>query len=188
MPRTSSLAASLARAAMAGAALAVLAPPALAQTLKEGTGVQLETRADVSSKTAKAGDPVELAVTRPVLVDGVTVIPAGAPAKGEVAKARDNGLLGRSGKLDVQITSITAGGRDIPVRGSSDKKGSSGTIGAVGAGVVFLPLAIVVKGKDAKIPAGTKVDVYVDRDIPIAMGTAPAPAEQPIMVPAAAVQ
>ena len=178
----------IARIASLAALLALTSAPAVAQTLKEGTAVQLETRADITSKTAKEGDPVELAVSQAVVVDGVTVIPAGAPAKGEVAKARDNGLLGRSGKLDIQITAINAGGRDIPVRGQSDKKGKGGTIGAVGAGVVFLPLAIVVKGKEAKIPAGSKVDVYIDRDIPIAMGAAAVPAEQPIMVPTAAAQ
>lgn len=151
-----------------------------AQALKEGTEVHLVTRDDISSKTAKKGDRIELRVAQAVVIDGTVVIPEGASATGEVAKARDNGLLGRSGKLDIEVTSIDAGGRTVPVRGQKDKKGSSGTIGAVGAGVVFLPLAIVVRGKEAKIPAGSSVNVYVDRDVPFVSG-APMTAEQPIV-------
>lgn len=164
------------------------APPAAAaaptQMLKEGTEVHLVTSDDITSKTAKAGDRVEMKVADAVVVDGATVIPAGAAAVGEVAKARDNGLLGRSGKLDIAITEINAGGRTIPVRGQKDAKGRGGTIGAVGAGVVFLPLAIVVRGKEAKIPAGSKLQVYVDKDIPFVTGS-PTAAEQPIVAQSA---
>jgi hypothetical protein len=180
-----SMTAGLALVAVSAPALAqqgapVPPPSAPAQALKEGTEVHLVTRDAISSETAKAGDRIELRVAQAVVVDGTIVIPEGAAATGEVTKARDNGLLGRSGKLDIAITSIDAGGRSVPVRGQKDKKGSSGTIGAVGAGVVFLPLAIVVKGKEAKIPAGTTVDVYVDRDVPFVAGASTA-AEPPIV-------
>ncbi|QUT06453.1 hypothetical protein KFK14_03000 [Sphingobium phenoxybenzoativorans] len=152
---------------MSAAAMIAMSGAAFAQslTLPEGTPVHLQTRDDLSSKDARKGDKVELTVAEPVIVNGVTVIPAGAPATGEISRARDNGLLGRSGKLEIEVTQVSADGRIVPLRGQQNAKGKAGTIGAVGAGVVFLPLAIVVKGKEAKIPAGTKVDVYVDQPV-----------------------
>lgn len=151
------------------------AASAQALTLREGTAIRLETRQDISSKSAKVGDSVELAVAAPLVVDGTTLIPAGAPAVGEVSRVRDNGLLGRSGKLDIKVTKIRAGETEIPVRGQRNSKGKSGTLGAVGAGVVFLPLAIIVKGLEAKIKAGTAFDVYVDRDVALGEPAAPEP-------------
>lgn len=152
---------------MSVAAMVAMSGAAFAQsmTLPEGTPVHLQTRDDLSSKDARKGDKVELTVAEPVVVNGVTVIPAGAPATGEISRARDNGLLGRSGKLEIDVRQVSADGRIVPLRGQQNAKGKAGTIGAVGAGVVFLPLAIVVKGKEAKIPAGTKVDVYVDQPV-----------------------
>ena len=141
--------------------------------LREGTPIHVETRNEISSKTARAGDRIALVVAAPVVVDGVTLVPAGAPAWGEVSRSRGNGLLGRSGKLQIEIKEVSAGGRHIPVRGQRNSKGHSGTIGAVGAGIVFLPLAIIVHGQDAKIKAGTGVDVFVDHDVPVVTGGAP---------------
>ena len=149
-------------------------------TLREGTPIHAETRNEISSKTARAGDRIALVVATPVVVNGVTAIPAGAPAWGEISRARGNGLLGRSGKLEIKVTDVSAGGRHIPVRGTRYSKGRSGVIGAVGAGVVFLPLAIVVHGQDAKIKAGTGVDVFVDHDVPVVVGDAPRE-EQPVL-------
>ena len=163
-----------------------IASPAYAQalTLSEGMAIHLETRHDVSSKSARVGDTVELAVAQPVNVGGVTVIPAGTPAVGTVSRVRDNGLLGRSGKLDISVSTVKAGQSDIPVRGQRNAKGKSGTLTAVGAGIVFLPLAVIVRGKDVKLPAGTRFDVYVDRDVPIAAaGFTQPPAQAPVAAP-----
>lgn len=135
--------------------------------LPEGLTISLETRQDLSSKSAKKGDTVDLAVAKAVTIGGVTLIAAGTPVTGEVASVRDNGLLGRSGKLDIRVNTVKVGQQDVPVRGDRNAKGRSGTIGSVGAGIVFLPLAILVRGKDVKLPAGTTFEVYVDKEVAI---------------------
>lgn len=165
------------------------AHPASAQSaiLPEGMTIQLETRQDISSKSARVGDQVELAVAKPVTIGGVTIIAAGSPAVGEIMRVRDNGLLGRSGKLDIRVSKVRAGELNVPVRGHRNAKGKSGTLGAVGAGIVFFPLAIIVRGKDVKLPAGTAFEVYVDKEVIIpsqAPATAPGvaiPSEAPAM-------
>ena len=135
--------------------------------LPEGLTISLETRQDLSSKSAKKGDVVDLAVAKAVTIGGVTLIAAGTPVTGEVASVRDNGLLGRSGKLDIRVNTVKVGQQDVPVRGDRNAKGRSGTLGSVGAGIVFLPLAILVRGKDVKLPAGTTFEVYVDKEVAI---------------------
>lgn len=135
--------------------------------LPEGLTISLETRQDLSSKSAKKGDVVDLAVAKAVTIGGVTLIAAGTPVTGEVASVRDNGLLGRSGKLDIRVNTVKVGQQDVPVRGDRNAKGRSGTLGSIGAGIVFLPLAILVRGKDVKLPAGTTFEVYVDKEVAI---------------------
>lgn len=170
------------RWAVAGSLLLTTCP-AFAQSLilPEGMAIQLETRQEISSKTAHAGDPVDLTVAKPIVIGGVTLIPAGSPAIGEVSRVRDNGLLGRSGKLDIKVSVIKTGKVDVPVRGERNSKGKSGTLGAVGAGIVFLPLAVIVRGKDVKLPAGTRFEVYADQEI-VFPSDAPSPA--PLDAPA----
>lgn len=179
MRRTSQLAATVSLALSV-----MIAQPASGQSiiLPEGMAITLETRQEISSKSARAGDHVELAVNKPVTIGGITVIPAGTPAAGKVVRVRDNGLLGRSGKLDIQVSSVKAGQLDIPVRGQRNAQGKSGTLGAVGAGIVFLPLAVLVRGKDVKLPAGTAFDVYVEKEITLA-SQAPATLQDPIAPP-----
>lgn len=183
--------ASLSLSTLAGITISVaLAPSLHAQSaiLPEGMVIHLETRDAISSKTARRGDRVQLAVARPVTIGGTTLIQAGTPVEGEVTQASDNGLLGRSGKLDIRVSVIKVGAVDIPVRGEQRRKGSSGTLGSVGAGILFLPLAVIVRGKDVSLPAATPFDVYVDREItldssgvtaspegPVPMSEAPAP-------------
>lgn len=157
--------------------LLLAACPAFAQSviLPEGMAIQLETRQEISSKTAHVGDPVELAVAKSIVIGGVTLIPAGSPAIGEVSKVRDNGLLGRSGKLDITVSMVKTGKVDVPVRGERNSKGKSGTLGAVGAGIVFLPLAVIVRGKDVKLPPGTLFEVYADQEIVFPADAPPPP-------------
>jgi len=154
---------------MAAAVLLSQSGSAFAQSiLPEGLAVHLVTKDGISSKDAKKGDPVSFVVRDPVVIGGVTVIPAGSPAVGQVMRARDNGLLGRSGKLEISVSSIDAGGRQIPVRGDRNKKGGSGTVAVVGAAVLFLPLGILMRGHEAVIKAGTPVDVYVAQEVQMA--------------------
>ena len=163
---------------MAGSALAQ--PPLI---LREGTDIRVATRDDISSRHVREGDAVAMIVAEPVVVDGVTVIAAGTPAIGEVTNRRGNGLLGRSGKLEISVREIETDGRSVPVRGSRDSRGTSGAPGVVGAAILFLPLGLLVHGQEAKIRAGTTVDVYVDHDVPVVMAEGGSPPEQPMIAP-----
>jgi hypothetical protein len=172
--------------AFAALGLLTQAGPLTAQpaVLPADTAIHLATSGQVSSKTAKVGDRVGFIVREPVVVGGTTIIPAGSPAAGEVTRVRDNGLLGRSGKLEISVSYVNAvGGLQIPVKGNSGRKGASGVPAVVGAAIVFLPLGIFMKGREARIKEGTPVDVYVAKDVQLetpaaAPGAEPAPQPQ----------
>jgi hypothetical protein len=155
--------------------------------LPEGLTIHLETKEAISSKKAKKGDSVNFVVRDPVVIGGVTLVPAGSPAVGQVTAVRDNG------KLEISVSHVDVGGRQIPVRGASDKKGASGAVGAVGAAVVFLPLGIFVRGREAQLKPGTPVDVFVAQEVQMAETAAPPPTPQqsaetlmPVPLPASA--
>lgn len=147
--------------------LDVNAASAQSMILPEGLTISLETRQDISSKTAKEGDAIDLAVAKAVTISGVTLIATGTPVTGEVVRVRDNGLLGRSGKLDLRVSKVMVGQQEVPVRGVRNVEGKSGTLGSIGAGILFLPLSFLVRGKDVHLPAGTAFDVYVDKEVRI---------------------
>lgn len=110
---------------------------------------------------------MKLAVAQPVTIGGVIAIAAGTPVSGQVVRVSDNRLLDRSGKLGIRVSTVRAGQQGIAVRGESNIEGKPGTLNSVGAGVVFLTLAILIRGKDVTLPAGTIFDVYVDKEISI---------------------
>jgi len=63
---------------------------------------------DVGLKTIKSGGNFSATVAEPVVVDGVTVIPAGSSAQGIVAKEGDYGP-------DVTLTSLTVNGKSYKI-------------------------------------------------------------------------
>jgi hypothetical protein len=110
---------------------------------------------------------VKLAVAQPVTIGGVIAIAAGTSVTGQVVRVSDTGLLSRSGQLDIRVSTVRAGQQDIAVRGERNIGGEPGTLNSVGAGDVLLPLAILIRGKDVTLPAGTIFDVYVDKEVSI---------------------
>ena len=60
--------------------------------LKAGTVVPLETVSLIKSDNATVGRTIDFRVTRDIEVDGETVIPAGAIAKGQVTRSDKAGL------------------------------------------------------------------------------------------------
>lgn len=164
----------------------ISAPAPTSAVLRVGTEVPLRLREELTTKGKKVrtGYRFQLETSEPVTVQGVTVIPAGSPAVGEVTNARNKGMWGKSGKLNARILYVTVNGRQIRLTGSFDDKGTAGGIAAVAvSAVVFLPAGFFMTGTSAKIPAGAIVKAFVDEDVPLALAAAPV---QPLTVGAPA--
>ncbi len=164
----------------------IVAPPVTGAVLRVGTEVPLRLREELTTKGKKirVGYRFQLETSEPVMVQGVTVIPAGSPAVGEITNARNKGMWGKSGKLNARILYVTVNGRQIRLTGQFDDKGTAGGIAAVAvSAVVFLPAGFFMTGTSAKIPAGAIVKSFVDEDVPLAIAAAPT---QPLAVGAPA--
>ena len=137
--------------------------------LRAGTPVPLLTVSEVSSKTHKQGDRFEMTVSEDVVVAGQIVIPRNARAVGQVAEHSAKGAFGRAGKLEIELLHVEAAGRRIRLDGALTEKGKGNIAPAVAAGVIVAGvLGATIRGKNAEIPAGTRLTGYVHRDLPLA--------------------
>lgn len=151
--------------------------------LRAGTPVAFRLLEEVTTKkkSAHVGQRFQLEVAAPVEVNGVTVIPSGTPAWGEVTGVRNKGMWGKSGKLDARLLYLRANGRQIRLTGTFDDKGVTGT-GAVVGSVALLPLAgFFMTGTSAMLPKGGAVNGFIDEDVVLAFKqAAPAPMQVPV--------
>lgn len=156
----------------------LVAGPSDRTVLRTGTAVPLRMRENLTTngKKLKVGQRFQMEVAENIMLNGVTVIPAGSPAIGEVTDVRNKGMWGKSGHINARVLYATVNGRQIRLSGQLDDKGTTGTAGVVGA-IAVLPVAgFFVTGTSATIPIGTPINGFMDEDVPVAFSTAqPAP-------------
>lgn len=170
-------------------AQAVTAPAAISEVvtpnavLRAGTPVALRLMEEITTKkkAARVGQRFMMEVSEPVIVNGVTVLPSGTPAWGEITTVRNKGMWGKSGKLDARILYLRHNGRQIRLTGTFDDKGVTGTAGVVGA-IALVPIAgFFVTGTSAVLPKGGNVGGFIDEDVVLAFANGgPAPMQVPV--------
>ena len=133
--------------------------------LRDGTEVTLKFAADVSSKTAHEGDPVEFLLDNDIKVGETIVVAKGAHAVAMVSTAKKAGMMGKPGDLSVQLQYLIAGNNHLRLRGTKGKEGESKTGATVALTVLFGPIGLIKHGKDVDIPAGTPITAYLDQDV-----------------------
>lgn len=175
------------------AALLCAAAPGFAQVtvgqpntnmLLVGTPVPLRLidQLTTKDKRAKVGDRFSLEVTEAVSLNGVTVIPVGARAVGEVSFVRNKGMFGKSGLIETRLLYVRVQNRNLRITGHIEDKGVAGGVGAGVATYATLVGGLLVTGTSALIPVGTQVTGFLEEDVPVSFGAAiqqPAPVEAP---------
>ena len=156
----------------------IAAPSSTNAVLRTGTEVPLKLSEELTTKgkKLKVGQRFHMEVAEPVIVQGITVIPVGSPAMGEVTEVKNKGMWGKSGHLTARILYATVNGRQIRLSGGFDDKGTAGTAGVVGAAVLIPVAGFFVTGTSASVPMGTAVKGFIDEDVPLAFasgGTTP---------------
>ena len=145
------------------ASSAVRAAARTVVNVPEGTEISAVTTEKLSSKTASEGDRVSLRVDEDVKVDGVVVIAKGAMVRGQISEAKAAGRMGRGGKLNLRIESTTlVDGQRINVRSTKAKSGDDATGTTVALTVLFGPIGLLKKGKDAEIAEGARITIFTD--------------------------
>ena len=133
--------------------------------LRDGTDVALKFAADISSKTAHEGDPVEFLLDDDLKVGDKVVAAKGSHAVATVSSAKKAGMMGKPGELNVQLQYLVVGSNHVHLRGTKGKEGESKTGATVALTVIFGPIGLIKHGKDVQIPQGTPLKAYLDQDI-----------------------
>ncbi|HET6932969.1 MAG TPA: hypothetical protein VFI45_21775 [Candidatus Acidoferrum sp.] len=133
--------------------------------VRDSTPVALKFAAELSSKTAHEGDPVEFLLDEDMKVGETVVVAKGAHAVATVSSAKKAGMMGKPGELNVQLQYLVVGSNHVHLRGTKGREGESKTGATVALTVIFGPIGLIKHGKNVEIPAGTALTAYVDQDI-----------------------
>jgi len=140
--------------------------------ISDGLEFEVELARTVSGQDMKLGDIVDFIVTQPVVVNGVTIIEKGAPARAHITTAKKAGRWGKAGKLEWAMKDVlTVDGTRVPVRFTKrtvgDSKGGTVAVAAVATTVLLGPLGLLwglKKGKPAVIAAGNRYPTFIHGD------------------------
>lgn len=142
--------------------------------VEEGTEFVAVFADALSSKTSSEGDAVKLKVDEPVIVNGDTVIRSGAVVRGVISEAKGAGFMGRGGKLNMRVETVTlADGQHAKVRAAKSKGGDEKRGQTIALTVLFGPLGLLRRGDDAEIKAGTPVHLFTDEALTISVAVRP---------------
>ncbi len=160
------------------AVVACVATAAVAQVkVPEGTEFSVRLEDTITSSSAKEGDRFTVSLDDEVKLSDGTILRAGYRGVGEVIEARDNGALGKNGKLNIRLVYLKVGDDRIRLRASRGAQGD-GRVGATVATVIlFWPAAPFIKGKDVTITKGTVMTAYSDQDMTLTSPVSPPPAD-----------
>jgi hypothetical protein len=132
-------------------------PAVLPVTVPEHTAIRVTLDQSLATNRSRPGDHFAATVSEPVIVDGKTVIPKGAHARGLVVDARKSGRLRGRARLELALQSVEVDGQKYDVRtmartrvGRDHKKRNLGLMGG-GAGGGLLIGALAGGGKGALI-------------------------------------
>jgi hypothetical protein len=91
-------------------------------TVPESTPIHVMLNTAVSSNGNRPGDHFEATVSEPVVIDGKTIIPEGAPATGVVVDARHSGRLMGRAHLQLALETVGVNGSNYNIRTASSTR------------------------------------------------------------------
>jgi hypothetical protein len=134
--------------------------------LQEGTEIEIKLIEELNSQNARVGDPVRLRVNENIYINNDLVIREGTKVKASVTVAEKRGMLGKAGKIDFSLNSVSSiNNREIPLRAVKNTEGKNRQVGVIAGTLLLSPLFLLMKGKDASIEAGKIFTAFVDDDI-----------------------
>lgn len=156
-----------------------------------GTEMAVRLETSLSSRTARREDRVEGTIVDPVRIDGRTAIPAGARVRGIVNEVEAAGRASSGGRIGLTFDQLLLpDGRRVDIRSSVasieeeglDKKraGLGAVIGGILGGVLDGKKGALIgvlvggggavvadKGREVELPAGTVVNLRLDRPVAV---------------------
>lgn len=129
------------------------------------TPVPLVIDAEISSNANKTGDRFPLHVAEDVKEGDLVLIPAGSLGEGEVVHAARSKGGGRAGELILAARFVTVGDKHVRLRSFSAASGNDRTGASIGSSVAIGLFAMLVRGSDLIMPAGTAVSARTAEDV-----------------------
>jgi hypothetical protein len=107
-------------------------------TIPEGAQFEVTLDESLASNRNHAGDSFVASLSRPVVEDGRTIIPAGAHVAGRVVDAKDSGRLHVPARLSVALSSVEVDGKsydiDTNTIGETGKNHNKRNLAFIGGG------------------------------------------------------
>lgn len=126
-------------------------------TIPSGTSVSLTLVTPVASDSSKIEDTVKAKVSKPVVVDGVTVVPEGAEVHGSVLEANESGRVKGRASVAFRFSKLHAWNDTYEIRSSRIAREAKATKGddakkvGIGAGAGALVGALAGGKKGAAV-------------------------------------
>lgn len=164
--------------AAVAAALTLAAQPVLAEVkVPEGTEFPMRLEETISSKTATEGERFTITLDDDVPLGDGTVLHAGYRGVGEIINAEKNGMMGKTGKLNITVSYLKIGDQRVRLRAVKAAQGDHRTGAQVATVILFGVFAGLVKGKNIEIKKGTMLTAYADGDVVLTEPVAAPPPE-----------
>ena len=167
-------------------------------TIPAGREIHVVLDTTVSSRDSKAGDTFDATVTEPVVVNGQTVVPQHARARGVVVDAQPSGRLSKPAMLSLALQAVQINGawvdvhtHELKMEGKSHKKrdvvaigggsalgaliggiaggGKGAAIGAAAGGGAGTAGAAATGKKDITLPSESHVTFQLSRSVSVQM-------------------
>lgn len=143
-------------------------------TVPKGHFVEIEITEPLTSRTNRHGDWFPIRLAEAIAINGVELVPAGAPGMGQVVHGARSRLAGGPGELTLAVRYLEHGGHRIPLhrlRYFVPGRSNETLAFAVAVTPVIGPLAFFITGGEVRVPAGTRVRAEIAADVAL---TAPA--------------
>ncbi len=149
--------------------------PSTQLLIETGTPVKLQLAQTISSRHARKGDRLEFVVEKAVVLDGLTVIVAGAKGEGSVVRVQGKRPLGIGGNIVIKLDTVElATGQMAQLTARKQFKQKSRTmrmvVGMAITAAIYLPAApvfLLTPGRDCTVLKGTELTAYTKTDFSV---------------------
>ncbi len=149
--------------------------PSTQLLIETGTPVKLQLAQTISSRHVHKGDRLDFLVQKAVVVEGLTVIVAGAKAEGSVVRVYGKRPLGIGGNIVIKLDTVElATGQMAQLSARKQFKQKSRTmrmvVGMAIMAAIYLPAApvfLLTPGRDCTVLKGTELTAYTKTDFSV---------------------
>lgn len=138
-----------------------------AGVLPANTPVIIQSEKNISKNTVSVGDNIYFKVVKDVKNSNEEVIiAAGTPVSGKIVKIKERRRIGVPGEITINsLYTTSTNGEKIHITTEINKKAKSKMGLSITLSALLIPFFLLMRGKDAEIPAGYQTTVYTAQNV-----------------------